>query len=148
MKVSSLLLMFLTAVSLPVYAFDLSSPAGLWMITNVMTGKPGSLIRIECIDGEYQGWVEKIFPDPNEDPNPRCVQCEGARKNQPILGLNLLWGLTQHGDEYNGGEILNPRSGKTYRVRLKLEDGGQKLDVRGFIGVSLLGYSIVWTRVE
>ena len=49
---------------------------------------------------------------------------------------------------YRGGEILDPRSGRTYRVRLKLEDGGQKLDVRGFIGVSLLGHSLTWLRVE
>ncbi|HTM10985.1 MAG TPA: DUF2147 domain-containing protein [Verrucomicrobiae bacterium] len=139
---------FLLAFSIPLYARDLSSPAGLWMITNIKSGKPGSLIRIELIDGQYQGWIEKIFPDPNEDPDPRCVHCEGARKNQPVVGLNFMWGLTQQGDEYRGGEILDPRSGRTYRVRLKLEDGGQKLDVRGFIGVSLLGHSLTWLRVE
>ena len=139
---------FLLASSIPLYARDLSSPVGLWMIINVMTGKPGCLIRIELVDGQYQGRIEKIFPDPNEDPNPRCVRCEGARRNQPIVGLNLIWGLTQQGDEYSGGEILNPGSGKTYRVRLKLEDGGQKLDVRGFIGFSLLGRSLTWLRVE
>jgi uncharacterized protein (DUF2147 family) len=147
MKVVSLLLLFLTAVSLPAFAFDLASPAGHWLTID-LSGRPTGIIRIDQVGGEYRGWIEKIFPAAGEDPNARCVHCAGERKNQPFIGLNLLWGLTRQGDEYSGGEILDPRSGRTYRVRLKLEDGGQKLDVRGFIGVSLLGRSLTWLRVE
>ena len=138
----------LLAFSAPVSAVDLSTPAGHWMTIDDKSGKPGGIIRIERIDGQYQGWIEKIFPDPDEDPNPKCVYCNGARKNQPVVGLNFMWGLKQQGDEFSGGEILDPRSGKIYRARMKLEDGGKSLNVRGFIGVSLLGRSQVWHRVD
>ncbi|HTM10988.1 MAG TPA: DUF2147 domain-containing protein [Verrucomicrobiae bacterium] len=139
---------FFLASSIPLYAADLSTPAGRWMTVDDKSGKPGGLIRIELVDGQYQGWIEKIFPDPDEDPDPRCVYCAGARKNQPVVGLHFMWGLTRQGDEYRGGEILDPRSGKIYRARMKLEDGGKKLNVRGFIGFSLLGRSQVWQRAE
>jgi uncharacterized protein (DUF2147 family) len=59
-----------------------------------------------------------------------------------------LWGLKKQGEEYNGGEILDPENGKIYRARLKLDDGGKKLDVRGFIGISLFGRSQIWLRQE
>jgi uncharacterized protein (DUF2147 family) len=59
-----------------------------------------------------------------------------------------MWGLTREGEEFSGGEILDPRSGKVYRARMKLEEGGKKLNVRGFIGFSLIGRSQVWNRVE
>lgn len=141
-------LIFLTASSIPLYAADLSSPVGLWQTIDDHSGKPGGLIRIELVDGQYQGWIEKIFPDPGEDPNPKCARCEGVRRNQPVVGLNFMWGLTKRGDEFQGGEILDPKTGKIYRARLKLEDGGKKLNVRGFIGLSLLGRSQVWHRAE
>lgn len=138
----------LLALPLSARAADLSSPVGLWKTIDDNSGKPGGLIRIELVDGRYQGRIEKIFPEPGEDPNPRCVQCEGARRNQPVVGLNFMWGLTRQGDEYQGGEILDPRTGKVYRAKLRLEDGGRKLNVRGFIGFSLLGRTQVWHREE
>jgi uncharacterized protein (DUF2147 family) len=59
-----------------------------------------------------------------------------------------MWGLTRQGDEYQGGEILDPKTGKIYRAKLKLEEGGNKLNVRGFIGFSLFGRSQVWHREQ
>jgi len=135
-------------LSLPVLAADLSSPVGLWKTIDDHSGKPGGLIRIEQVDGHYQGKIEKIFPDPGEDPDPKCVKCEEPRRNQPVVGLTFMWGLTKQGDEYQGGEILDPKTGKVYRAKLKLEDGGKRLNVRGFIGFSLLGRSQVWHREE
>lgn len=148
MKRFILVLLFLLAVSVPLFAADLSSPVGKWMTIDDKSGKPGGIIRIEQVDGEYKGWIEKIFPDPGEDPNPTCQLCDGERKNKPVVGLNFMWGITKQGEEYRGGEILDPRTGKIYRARMKLEDGGKKLNVRGFIGISLLGRSQVWHRSE
>jgi uncharacterized protein (DUF2147 family) len=148
MKRFALVLIFFLMLLVPLCAADLNSPAGKWMTIDDKSGKPGGLIRIELVDGQYQGWIEKIFPDPDEDPNPKCVYCAGVRKNQPVVGLNFMWGLKKQGDEFSGGEILDPRSGKIYRARLRLQDGGKKLDVRGYIGISLLGRSQVWNRAE
>jgi uncharacterized protein (DUF2147 family) len=124
------------------------SPVGLWKTIDDNTGKPGGLIRITMVNGQYQGKIEKIFTDPGEDPNPRCQKCDGARRDQTVLGMTFLWGLTKQGEEYDGGEILDPKNGKIYRAKMKLEEGGKKLNVRGYIGLSLLGRSQTWFREE
>ena len=124
------------------------SPVGLWRTIDDNTGKPRGLVRVTQVGGEYQAKVEKSFPKPGEDPNPRCEKCEGERHNQPIIGMTILWGLTKQGDEYQGGEILDPENGKVYRVKMTLEDGGTRLHVRGFIGFSLFGRTQIWFREE
>jgi uncharacterized protein (DUF2147 family) len=55
--------------------------------------------------------------------------------------------MRQQGDEWSGGEILDPENGKTYRARMRLEDSGRKLIVRGYIGFSVFGRSQTWLRV-
>jgi uncharacterized protein (DUF2147 family) len=52
------------------------------------------------------------------------------------------------GDEYQGGEILDPENGKVYRVKMNLQDRGRTLHVRGFIGFSLFGRTQIWIREE
>jgi uncharacterized protein (DUF2147 family) len=124
------------------------TPVGLWRTIDDQTGKPRGLVRITEANGEYQARVEKTFPKPGEDSNPKCEKCEGPRQNKPVIGMTILWGLKKQGDDYQGGEILDPENGKVYRARIKLEDGGKKLDVRGFIGFSLFGRSQTWLREE
>jgi len=124
------------------------SPTGLWKTIDDSSGQTKGLIRIREVNGQYEGKLEKIFPKPGEDPAPRCDKCEGARHNQPVLGMTILWGLTRQGDEYQGGEALDPENGKIYRAKMKLIDGGKKLEVRGFIGISLFGRSQTWLREE
>jgi uncharacterized protein (DUF2147 family) len=124
------------------------SPIGLWKTIDDNTGQPRGLVRIREVNGQYEGKVERIFPKPDEPPDPKCEKCEGNRRNQPVIGMTILWGLTKQGDEYQGGEILDPENGKVYRSRMKLVDNGKKLDVRGFIGFSLFGRSQIWLREE
>jgi uncharacterized protein (DUF2147 family) len=130
-----------------VHATDLS-PVGVWKTIDDRTGKPRGLVRITQADGEYQGKVEKIYPKPGEEPNPRCEKCKGTRHDQPVIGMAILSGLKKQGEEYQGGEILDPENGKVYRVKMKLQDGGRTLHVRGFIGFSLLGRTQIWIREE
>uniref|UniRef100_UPI002FD923CC DUF2147 domain-containing protein n=1 Tax=Novosphingobium sp. TaxID=1874826 RepID=UPI002FD923CC len=60
----------------------------------------------------------------------------------------IMWGVKKDGDVWDGGQILDPKNGKTYKVKLKLVDDGKKLDVHGYIGFSLLGRSQVWERQQ
>ena len=136
---------FLAAAS--VHAAE-TSPAGLWKTIDDRSGQAKGLIRINEIAGKFEGKIDKIFPKPGDDPAPRCEKCEGSLHNQPVLGLTFLWGFTKQGDEYEGGEILDPESGKIYRAKMKLIDGGKKLEVRGFIGFSIFGRSQTWLREE
>jgi uncharacterized protein (DUF2147 family) len=123
--------------------------AGLWHTIDDATGKVRSLIRITEHDGSYSGKVEQILITlPDDDPQHRCVHCTGERKDQPIVGMTVLWDMHRDGDSYTGGELLDPHNGKTYSAKMTLLDGGRKLDVRGFIGFSLIGRSQIWVRDE
>ncbi|XLZ67787.1 DUF2147 domain-containing protein [Massilia sp. SR12] len=131
----------------PAFAQD-PSPVGLWKNIDDVSGKPKALIRITEENGVVQGKIEKLFRPAGDDQNPVCDKCTDARKNQPIIGMVFMSGLKKDGNEYNGGEILDPDNGKVYKSKLKLADGGKKLEVRGYIGVPLLGRSQTWLRQE
>ena len=124
------------------------SPVGLWKTIDDASGKPTALIRITEQQGELQGKIEKLFRAPNEDQNPKCVQCTDGRKDQPIVGMTIVSGLKKTGDEYTGGEILDPKNGKVYKSKLTVREGGKKVEVRGFIGMPMFGRSQVWLRQE
>jgi uncharacterized protein (DUF2147 family) len=124
------------------------SPVGLWRTIDDKTGKEKSLVRIVEANGELRATIEKLFREPHEEPNPNCDKCPGERKNKPVLGMMIMTGLKKSGSEYEGGEILDPANGKIYRVKMWTAESGKKLNVRGFIGVSLLGRTQVWIRED
>ena len=136
------------ALAATVARADDASPVGVWKKIDESNGKPIALIRITAYNGVLQGKIEKLFTEPDQDPTPKCEKCVGIAKGQPLLGLMVLWGLKPNGDEYAGGEILIPSSGKVYRSKIHLVDGGKKLSVRRYVGVPLLGSSQVWERED
>lgn len=135
-------------LALPVLA-DNTSPAGLWKTIDDKTRQERSLVRIVEANGAYEGRVEKILNrQPDDDPQNLCRACTGERKDKPVIGMTILWGLRKDGDGFAGGEILDPKNGRTYRCKMKVSDDGRRLDVRGFIGVSLIGRTQTWIREE
>ena len=134
--------------ALPACAQDSASPVGLWKNIDDITGKPKALIRIVETDGQLQGKIEKLFLAPGEDAAPRCVKCQGDKKDQPVIGMVFMSGLRKSGNEYTGGEILDPDDGKVYRSKLTVVDGGKKLNVRGYMGVPMFGRSQIWLRQQ
>jgi uncharacterized protein (DUF2147 family) len=124
------------------------SPVGTWRSIDDNTKKERSIIRIADQNGELQGVVEKLFDQPGDDPSHLCKECKGERKDKPIIGMTILWGLKQDGNSWTGGEILDPHNGKVYRCKLTPSADGKTLDVRGFIGVSFIGRSQTWLRQE
>jgi uncharacterized protein (DUF2147 family) len=131
----------------PLALAQADSPAGLWRTVDDKTGKERSLVRIVDNGGVFEGKVEKLLNrQPDDDPDGLCRKCEGERKDKPVLGMTILWDLKKDGDQFGGGEILDPKNGKIYRAKMKLLDAGRRLEVRGFIGVSLLGRSQTWQR--
>lgn len=125
-----------------------SSPVGLWRTISDETGKQKSLVRITETNGVFTGKVEKLFREPGEEPNPLCDKCEGDLKSKPALGMILLTGIKQDGNSYGGGKILDPNNGKVYSAKLTLIDGGKKLEMRGYMGVPMMGRTQTWLREE
>lgn len=124
------------------------SPVGLWKNINDTNGKPRAMIRITESQGLFQGRIERVFTAPGEGPDPKCVKCEGDNRNASVTGLLILTGLRKAGDAYVDGQILDPDTGSVYNSKMKLVDNGQKLEVRGFIGIPLLGRTQTWIRED
>ena len=135
----------LALLALPAWAQQ-ASPAGLWETISDIDGKPKGHVRIREVDGELQGSIEAILDPAKRDK--LCDLCEDRRHNQPVLGLTILEGMRAEGERYGGGHILDPDTGRIYRCRMTLVDGGRHLEVRGFIGISLLGRTQTWNRLE
>lgn len=124
------------------------SPVGLWKSIDDKTNKPKALIRITENGGELQGRIEKLFIEPDAEKNPKCDQCSGTNKDQPIVGMTILSGLKKDGEEYTGGKILDPANGKLYNSKLSVIDNNKKLNVRGYIGAPLFGRTQTWVREQ
>lgn len=139
----STLLVFLLGSS--AWAQD-SSPAGVWKTIDDKTKKERSVIRITEVHGELQGVVEKIYDQPGDDPAHLCKQCKGELKDKPVIGMRILWGLRKDGAAWTGGEILDPKNGRVYKAKITSSEDGKSLDVRGFIGISLIGRTQTWLR--
>jgi uncharacterized protein (DUF2147 family) len=141
----------LIAVALMAHAaaFAQATPAGLWKTIDDDTKAEKSLIRISESGGVYTGKVEKLLDPSRHDA--KCDKCSDDRKDQPIAGMTVVRNVKQKdGDAtmWDGGEILDPNNGKTYKVRMKPVDGGKAMEVRGYIGAPLLGRTQTWLRVE
>jgi uncharacterized protein (DUF2147 family) len=120
---------------------------GLWEQVDETSGKAESWFKITEHNGVYEGNIVKIFFKPGEDENWVCSKCEGAEKGAPVLGLALIKGMQRNGLSYENGTIMDPRDGAVYRALMKLSPDGRKLEVRGYLGVSLFGRSQVWNRL-
>ena len=127
------------------FAQGASSPVGLWKSVDDETGKAKSLIRIVEKDGLVVGRVEKILTDKTDA---KCDKCTDDRKDKPVQGMTIISGMKKDGDGWAGGEILDPNNGKVYRSQMKVVDNGKKLEVRGYIGVPMLGRTQTWIREE
>lgn len=147
MKKSLIALLALSACATSAIGQE-ASLAGLWKNIDDDTGKPKALIRITDTGGEFKGKIEKLFRAASEDQNPKCDKCEGALKDQPVIGMTILTGIKKEGPEYSVGQILDPANGKTYKSKITMAEGGKKLSMRGYIGMPMLGRTQTWLREE
>lgn len=142
-----------------ILAFDTSAqtrtasgadPAGLWRTISDVDGEPRAIVRLHIVDGELRGVVVGTLRQ-SEDRNRLCERCSGSRRNQPIAGMTILWGLHRDRRDPNlfiNGSVLDPDSGDVYGARVRLLPDGQSLEVRGFLMVSMLGRSQTWRRAS
>ena len=123
-----------------------ATPAGLWTTVSDRDGKPEAVVEIREVNGELVGVVRALLVAADREDS-ICTKCPGDRRGRPIVGMEILRHMKPDGSgAFSGGEILDPENGKTYRATMKLADGGQKLIVRGYIGLSIFGRSQTWFR--
>ena len=119
---------------------------GTWRSFDDKTGEAKSQIVIVERDGMLSVRIERLLR-PGADPAARCTECSDERKDQPLVGLEIIRGAraSADGTVWEGGKILDPENGKSYTLRLTPADEGRKLDVRGSIGP--FGRTQTWQRV-
>jgi len=141
-------LMALVATFVTGVAFAQATPVGLWKSIDDETKTEKSLIRITEAGGVVGGRIEKLLgADAKQDAV--CEECTDDRKGKPIVGMTIIRGVKKNAETdglWDGGTILDPNNGKTYKVRLTPIEAGKKLEVRGFIGPFYRNQ--IWTRVE
>ncbi|MCV2349979.1 DUF2147 domain-containing protein [Paucibacter sp. Y2R2-4] len=124
-----------------------ASPVGLWKTIDDDGKTEKSLVRITENGGVLTGTIEKVFDPAKQDA--KCDKCTDDRKDKPVTGMQIIRGVKQSADDkshWEGGEILDPNNGKSYKTRLKAVDGGKKLEMRGYIG--FFYRTQVWVRAE
>jgi uncharacterized protein (DUF2147 family) len=121
------------------------SPIGRWKTVDDKTGAPRAIVRIYEQDGRLFGKIEGSFTPGVE--HRFCEVCEDDRKGRPMLGLVIIRNMKHTDDEYSGGDILDPDTGKVYHCKMHVE-GGTRLIVRGYIGFTLLGRNQTWQRLQ
>ena len=114
---------------------------GSWISIDDATGTKKSEINLYIENGKLYGKIEKLLLP--EDQGKICVECKGSEKNQPIEGLVIVQGLEKEGASWTDGTILDPANGKRYSCTISLNTDGT-LNVRGYLGISILGRTQVW----
>ena len=133
--------------STQIFAQDIS---GLWHSIDDKTGTSKAILEIrKDKNNAFIAKIIKITPRPGYTPKETCVNCPAPYTNKPILGLDVLTGLQfDRQNQYKGGKILDPLTGKIYSMSAKLSPNGKRLQMRGYIGVSAIGRRQTWIRAQ
>ncbi|GAO45462.1 DUF2147 domain-containing protein [Flavihumibacter petaseus] len=143
--ISSILILLLLSFTTPLKAqTNADAIVGFWLTK----GDHPAKIQIYASGGRYYGkivWLKEPEQDgkpivDSKNPDPRL-------QNQPVIGLLILKDFRFDDDEWNGGKVYDPESGKTYSAFLSLQNSAT-LKVRGYVGISLLGRTETWTRTQ
>lgn len=124
---------------------------GFWYSIDDRTGEKLSIVEIrKGADGRYHGKIAYRYPVPGGAALINCTKCPPPYTNQPILGLEILSGLKEDTEKRNAydGKVLEPKSGKIYKGKANLSADGKRLRLRGYVGVSALGRTVVWIRTD
>jgi len=131
-------------------AFAQATPVGVWKTIDDDGKTEKSLVRIvDAGGGALNGRIETLMDPAKKDSV--CDKCSDDRKDKKVVGLTILRNVTKDGGDdslWSGGDILDPNNGKVYKVRLRPIDSGKKLEVRGYVGMPMLGRTQTWVRVE
>ncbi|THD47671.1 MAG: DUF2147 domain-containing protein [Bradyrhizobium sp.] len=125
---------------------DDSTVTGFWQQADD-DGHVNAWFYFSRVHGLYEGRIVKMFAQPDKPSFDTCARCPGNQKDAPMLGLTIVKGMKRDGLHYQDGTIMDPRDGMSFGAELDLSPDGQKLSVRGYLGLPMLGQTQVWTRL-
>lgn len=121
----------------------LQAAVGHWQVIDD-EGKPNGQVDIYLVNGELFGKVTQLRP--GRRPSDICVKCPGDLKDHPILGLVVFRNFRPQDDIWANGTVVDPDNGKEYKAKIWTV-GHDKLRMRGYLGISLLGRTQTWIRM-
>lgn len=130
--------------SAPGQTFAANDILGTWL-----TGTQKAAVTIYKEGDKYFGKISWLKTPLNEEGKPKVDKNnpDDARKKDPLMGLKLLKSFVFDGeDQWEKGTIYDPENGKTYNCKITMVTS-DKLDVRGFVGISMLGRTQTWIRI-
>ena len=119
-----------------------------WKTIDDTPGKPRALIKFSESGDGLSGTIQQLLA---KDALTRCEKCSGSLKNAPVVGMTVVHGLKQMNGsktDYGNGTILDPKSGKTYKLKGSLTPDGRTFNLRGYIGIAALGRNQTWVRAD
>jgi uncharacterized protein (DUF2147 family) len=141
------LFLFVTSWLMTASAWAQMTPVGTWQSVDDDTKQITAEITIKDSLGIVSGSITK-FLRPGADLTRLCDKCNDDRKDKPMLGMEIIRGAKKIDgkDIWEGGKILDPDNGSSYKLRLTPIEGGRKLEVRGsFLFISR---TQIWQRIN
>ena len=119
----------------------------VWQTIDDETKQPKAVVKFtEQKNGSLNATITKYLVADQEN---ACSKCQGAYHNKPLKGITIVRNLKSvGGSKYDNGSIVDPKSGKTYKMKAEITDGGKKLTVRGYVGIAALGRNQTWVRIN
>ncbi|HMG85941.1 MAG TPA: DUF2147 domain-containing protein [Terracidiphilus sp.] len=121
----------------------LQNAVGHWQVIDSDGGKGGQ-VETYIENGILFGKVTGARPGRALDSV--CSKCPGELKNQRIMGMVVIRNFHPEGDDWIGGTVVDPENGKVYKGKM-WAIGSDKLGMRGFVGISLIGRTATWVRI-
>ena len=118
---------------------------GTWKTIDDVDGTEKSNLELYMVDGKLHGKIVKLLQGADRE---ICTACKGDKKDKPLIGMEIIYGMKGKDGSYSGGKIMDPESGKVYKCKITLSDSKDELNVRGYIGFSLIGRTQTWYRVK
>ena len=141
MKIKLMLISVMLAAG---FAHAADPAEGLWKTIDDKTGNTKALVQVIEKDGVLGGVIQKRINPPSDI----CSDCEGKFKGKSLKGVQVFTGLKKSSDGYSGGTIIDPKTGKSYRMNAELSADGKTFEPHGYIGIALIGRTQTWIRAE
>lgn len=125
----TLLVLIMSLWAIVGWADPYDDPSGLWD-TFDKAGTLQSTVEVSIEEGKLYATILSLHNQPEE--NPVCEKCEGDLFGKPVIGMEVINGLSLKKNIWQKGTVFDPETGGSYKGRVWLE--GDALMVRGYLG--------------